>query len=73
MICEKSPAVTVVESLIQDGYEVFCVEPNIKNHQKYTLVAIEIALREFDIIVLLVNHDEFKSKSVIKSLTKKGI
>ena len=68
-----SPAILVVKSLIRDGYEVFCVEPNIQNHPEYNLVDIEVAIREFDIIALLVNHEEFQSKPIITTLTKKGV
>ncbi len=69
----ESPAVLVVKSLIRDGYEVCCVEPNIKKHPEYKLVDIEVAIRDFDIIALLVNHEEFQSKPVITTLTKKGV
>lgn len=69
----ESPAVRVVESLTQQGYEVCCVEPNIKDHPKYNLVDIKVALNEFDVIALLVSHKEFISKVVIRELAGKGV
>jgi len=69
----ESPAIRVVESLTQQGYEVFCVEPNITDHPKYNLVDIKVALNEFDVIALLVSHKEFISKVVIRELAGKGV
>ena len=68
----ESPAVRVVESLIEQGYDVFCVEPNINEHKKYNLIDIKKAIAEFDVIVLLVKHKEFSSNMILTELEKKG-
>lgn len=68
----ESPAVRVVESLIEQGYNVFCVEPNINEHEKYNLIDIKKAIAEFDVIVLLVKHKEFTSNIILTELENKG-
>ena len=68
----ESPAVSVVESLISQGFEVFCVEPNINNHKKVKLIDIEEAIKEFDIIALLVKHKEFTSNKISSKLERKS-
>ena len=68
----ESPAITVVDELIDAGYEVFCVEPNIDNHNKYNLIDAEKALNDFDVVALLVNHKEFRLKEFIKTFKNKG-
>lgn len=67
-----SPAVRVVESLIEQGYNVFCVEPNINEHKKYNLIDIKKAIADFDVIVLLVKHKEFSSNMILTQLENKG-
>jgi UDP-N-acetyl-D-mannosaminuronic acid dehydrogenase len=68
----ESPAVRVVESLIEQGFDVFCVEPNINEHEKYNLIDIKKAIAEFDVIVLLVKHKEFTSNMILTELENKG-
>jgi UDP-N-acetyl-D-mannosaminuronic acid dehydrogenase len=68
----ESPAVRVVESLTEQGYNVFCVEPNISEHSKYKLIDIKEAIAEFDVIVLLVRHKEFFSNMTLTELENKG-
>ncbi len=65
----ESPAVKVVESLIEQGYDVSCVEPNINDHTKYNLIDIKKAINEFEVIAVLVKHKEFTyadSKKIIQ-------
>ena len=68
----ESPAVSVVKSLLEQGYEVFCVEPNINDHKKYNLINIKKAIAEFDVIALLVKHKEFTSNTTLNELESKG-
>ena len=68
----ESPAVRVVESLIEQGYEVSCVEPNINDYKKYNLIDIKKAIAEFDVIALLVKHKEFTSNIILTELESKG-
>lgn len=59
----ESPAMKVAQ-LIADYHvgKVVAVEPNIKKfeHEKIALISIEHAITISDIIVILVDHDEFK-------------
>ena len=68
----ESPAVRVVDSLIEQGYDVSCVEPNINEHKKYNLIDIKKAIAQFDVIALLVNHKEFTSNMILSELESKG-
>jgi UDP-N-acetyl-D-mannosaminuronic acid dehydrogenase len=69
----ESPSVKVVDELIRQGYEVYCVEPNIVDHSKYTLLDVNQAIYEADVLALLVNHKEFKAKNILRELTEKGV
>ena len=60
----ESPSVYVTRALINSGLNVLPVEPNLKASNEFTLVNIEEALREADIIIFLVAHDEFKDISI---------
>ena len=60
----ESPSVYVTRALINSGLNVLPVEPNLKASEEFTLVNIEEALREADIIIFLVAHDEFKDISI---------
>ena len=68
----ESPAVMVAESLLNQGYDVFCVEPNIGEHEKYDLITFKEAISQFTVLVLLVNHKEFISKEASTLLRDKG-
>jgi len=68
----ESPAVRVVESLIEQGYEVSCVEPNISDHKKYHLIDVNKAIAEFDVIAFLIKHKEFTSNMILTELESNG-
>ena len=68
----ESPAVKVVESLLDQGYDVSCVEPNIAKHTKFNLVDIKDATSKFEILALLVKHKEFISNETSNDLEIKG-
>ncbi len=68
----ESPAVQVVESLLKQGFEVFCVEPNINSHEKYNLIDIKEAIAKLDVIAILVKHDEFSNAKTLTELESKG-
>lgn len=55
----ESPAVEVVDSLKAKGFSVACVEPNIGASEKYDLVDLSSALSEYDLVAILVGHNEF--------------
>lgn len=62
----ESPAKYIVNKVLQDdnNNEYYIVEPNIKQHNVFKLTDIEVAIKEADIIVFLVAHDEFKMLSI---------
>ncbi len=55
----ESPALYVTQSLILQGFDVFPVEPNIKEHEHIKIYTIDDAIEKADIIVYLVAHKEF--------------
>lgn len=69
----ESPAVKVVDMLLDDGFEVSCVEPNIDSHDKYELIDIKQAMSEFDVVVMLVNHKDFSLSELRDSHQSKEI
>lgn len=57
----ESPAVDIVRQLIkQDVGEILISEPNLETHDEFDLVSCEELVRRADIILLLVDHKEFK-------------
>jgi UDP-N-acetyl-D-mannosaminuronic acid dehydrogenase len=57
--------------LSDEGYEILAVEPNIRelpkvleNRKNVKLVSLEDALKEADVVVVLVNHKEFNRESL---------
>lgn len=64
----ESPAVHIAEALVSQGYDVIAVEPNIEKYESLTLVTLEAALEQVDVIVVLVKHRQFANDSVRKQL-----
>jgi len=64
----ESPALDIVNTLIDNKYDISVVEPNIKEYKNFELISLEETF-SFDIIIILVAHKEFKtikkSKKVI--------
>lgn len=57
----ESPSVDIVRHLIKDGVgEILISEPNLETHDEFNLVACEELIQRADIILLLVDHKEFK-------------
>jgi len=63
----ESPALYIVKTLIKEGYNILPVEPNIEKIEGLKLYDIDKAIKESDIIVLLVGHKVFKD---LEDLTK---
>ena len=63
----ESPALLIAEEISKINYgKTMAVEPNIKELPEIlsialSLVSIDTAIKDSDIILLLVDHDEFKS------------
>lgn len=66
----ESPAVHIADSLIEQGYEVVSVEPNIKTHDRFKLISIEDALSTASVFALLVKHREFNDQPIKEQLRK---
>lgn len=60
----ESPALLVTKTLINDNFNVLAVEPNIKDHSEFDIVLASDAIRKADIVVFLVNHNEFTSMNI---------
>ena len=64
----ESPAVYIVEKVTMgknpDDFRV--VEPNIKSHNLFQLCDFKVAVKESDLVVILVDHKEFVFNSKIK-------
>lgn len=57
----ESPALNVVNNLIDLGYNIIAVEPNIIEHKYLEIKGLDFAQENADIIVILVAHEEFQS------------
>ncbi len=55
----ESPALAITNKLIEKGYDVLPVEPNLHEHGILKLVPLEDALAKADILAFLVAHDQF--------------
>jgi UDP-N-acetyl-D-mannosaminuronic acid dehydrogenase len=63
----ESPAVNIVKHLIKDNVgEILICEPNLKSHKEFDLLPCEEVIRRSDIILLLVDHKEFKGLKIIE-------
>ncbi|MBA47144.1 MAG: UDP-N-acetyl-D-mannosamine dehydrogenase [Dehalococcoidia bacterium] len=70
----ESPAIEVYEQLSKKYERVFAVEPNIdSNFKDFVIYSLEDAIKESDIVVILVKHKEFLSPDVRMMLKKKMI
>jgi UDP-N-acetyl-D-mannosaminuronic acid dehydrogenase len=57
----ESPAVDIVRQLIKDNVgDILISEPNLKEHDEFNLITCEELIQRADIILLLVDHKEFK-------------
>jgi len=66
----ESPALEIVSSLSKQGYDLIVVEPNIKNHELFSMTDIYSAIDQADLLVILVRHKEFLSQEIIPKLKK---
>ncbi len=55
----ESPALHVAQALQAQYYNVVAVEPNIDTHADFTLVSVEQALEQADVLAVLVKHRQF--------------
>jgi len=64
----ESPALFVAQSLINEGFDILAVEPNINTYPDFEIVDMETALDKADIVVVLVGHSEFKDITIPKKI-----
>lgn len=62
----ESPAIHIVERVLQDNgdADMFIVEPNVPEHKVFKLTDYKEAIEKADIVVLLVAHNEFKTRNL---------
>jgi len=65
----ESPALYITQKLINDGFNVLAVEPNIKNYSEFEIVEFQDAIKRSDIIAMLVAHKEFLGLNIETQLT----
>ena len=64
----ESPAMKIAIDLNKLGiYEIFFIEPNLKNEKNLKLSNLKESIQESDIIVFLVAHNEFKNLIIPES------
>jgi UDP-N-acetyl-D-mannosaminuronate dehydrogenase len=62
----------VINSLIKQGYEVSCVEPNITRKTDYNLIDLGDAANDYEVIAILVKHKEFGSNKIKTVLERRN-
>ena len=64
----ESPAVEIASLLLDEGYPINVVEPNIQNHDTFDLISLDEALISDSLKIILVQHEEFIiNKNIISS------
>ena len=66
----ESPAIEIALSLLNEGYPINVVEPNIQNHDKFNLLSLDEVIKSNSLKVVLVQHEEFIINKDIISLDK---
>jgi len=69
----ESPALQITKRLINDGFHVLAVEPNINSHPDLDIVNYLEAINKGDIIAFLVGHKQFKGHAIQYALDFCGI
>jgi len=69
----ESPALHITKRLLNDGYPVLAVEPNISSYPDFTIVNYLDAIKEADVIAFLVGHKEFRTLKVEHGLDFCGV
>jgi UDP-N-acetyl-D-mannosaminuronic acid dehydrogenase len=64
----ESPALHVALALKDQGYDVIAVEPNIESHESFSVVGLEQAFSQADVIAVLVKHREFNGPLIQNNL-----
>lgn len=68
----ESPALHIAAALQAQGYDVVAVEPNIEEHDRFTLFDLDTALRDAEVVAVLVKHRQFMEPAVKEKLGQIG-
>jgi len=60
----ESPALYITRCLMDEGFEVLAVEPNIKKFSEFDVVEYNTAVDQADVITFLVGHKEFQTLEI---------
>ncbi len=60
----ESPALFITKVLINEGYNILPVEPNINEYKNIKLFDFNYVVKEADIFVYLVSHKQFKNNRI---------
>jgi UDP-N-acetyl-D-mannosaminuronic acid dehydrogenase len=66
----ESKPLEIIKALLSAGYETSVVEPNIQSHSNLTLLNLSDAIKNSDIICVLVKHHEFLQPSIKEKLVE---
>ena len=66
----ESPAINIVNHLIEIGHDIYCVEPNIIRHDSFKIYPLKEVVNNVDIVVWLVPHQEFKNLNIDQNVTQ---
>ncbi|WP_217425453.1 UDP-N-acetyl-D-mannosamine dehydrogenase [Polynucleobacter tropicus] len=69
----ESPAVSVVRALKENNIDLIVVEPNIESHPEFSLAQLDRALRDADLIVVLVAHREFVEAAIAGKFDRRAV
>ena len=62
----ESPAVDIVRKLLEENLgEILIAEPNLKMHSEFTIGSYEAVVAASDILLLLVDHKEFRELKAV--------
>ena len=67
----ESPAVQVVSTVVQLGYDLVVAEPNIEQHEQFRLVSMNEAIHAADVVAVLVKHRQFRDSDFMHALAQK--
>jgi UDP-N-acetyl-D-mannosaminuronic acid dehydrogenase len=63
----ESPAVEIVRHIIKDKLgEVLVSEPNLESHKEFNLLSCDEVIKKSDIIVILVDHKQYKKLKLLE-------
>ncbi len=69
----ESPALYITKSLINQGFTVLAVEPNITCHKEFEIIDYKLAIEKADVLSILVGHKEFIGLDIKTNLDFCGI